>query len=133
MKRNRRIANYLYIHNPGFGTLQREDFLLVRPDSIMRLQYMLLILRHQFFFQHLSFKNLKKSLLALKSNLQSVLSVQLILEIVAQEYTVARSSSGPLLGCHIISAKYRSNKKNFAGFIKTYNGSEAFAVAEACH
>lgn len=69
----------------------------------------------------------------MKSNLQSVLSVQLILEIVTQEYTVARSSSSPLLGCHIISAKYRSNKKNYVGFIKTHNGSEAFAVAEACH
>lgn len=31
----------------------------------------------------------QKSLLALKSNLQSILSVQLTLEIVAQEYTVA--------------------------------------------
>lgn len=75
-----------------------------------------------FFFSTSFIQESQKSLLALKSNLQSILSVQLILEIVAQEYTVVRSSSGPLLGCHFFSAKYKSNKNNYISFIKLRMG-----------
>lgn len=36
---------------------------------------------------------------------------------------MARSYSGPLLGCHLFSEKHKSNRKNYVGFIKTQNGS----------
>jgi len=58
-------------------------------------------------------------LLALKNNLESILVVQFILETVIREYEKARSSSGPLLGCHIFNGKCKSNENNYVGFIKT--------------
>lgn len=122
MKRNKRIANYPYIDSPGLGTLQREDFLLAPPDSIMPLLRMPLILMHWHFFPTSFIQESQKSLLALKSNLQSIINVQLILQIFAQEYTVAMSSSGHLLGCHLFSEKHKSNRKNYVWFIKTQNG-----------
>lgn len=44
------VVNYPYTFSLGFGSLQREDFLLDPADSIVPLLHILLMLMHWFFF-----------------------------------------------------------------------------------
>lgn len=121
MKRNRRTVNYLYTHNLELCTLERENS--VSPDSTMPLQYILI------FFQHLSFNNLKKLFLALKSNLKApsvwwILEIDIVIDIIGSHSEIY---SGHVLHWPLVMVPYfyernKQNRKNWLVYQKSKMG-----------